>query len=105
MLLKLIICFYFRYEIGHILGDGNFAVVRHCMNKKTQEEYALKIIDKAKCKGKEHMIDSEVSILRQVSYIYKDFAGFYVFCKLYLVFFVYLFHSTHWNISSNIKSL
>ena len=49
------------------MGDGNFAVVRHCVNKKTNIELALKIIDKSKCKGKEHMIESEVSIMRSVS--------------------------------------
>lgn len=56
----------FRYSVGRILGDGNFAVVRGCVCRKTKEEYALKIIDKAKCRGKEHMIESEVSILRRV---------------------------------------
>ena len=53
--------------MGRILGDGNFAVVRECVCRKTRGEYALKIIDKTKCRGKEHMIESEVSILRQVS--------------------------------------
>lgn len=57
----------FRYSVGRILGDGNFAVVRGCVCRTTREEYALKIIDKTKCRGKEHMIESEVSILRQVS--------------------------------------
>lgn len=57
----------YRYSVGRILGDGNFAVVRGCVCRTTREEYALKIIDKTKCRGKEHMIESEVSILRQVS--------------------------------------
>ena len=29
-----------------IVGDGNFAVVRHCYNKQTRKEFAVKIIDK-----------------------------------------------------------
>ncbi|XP_037781520.1 serine/threonine-protein kinase DCLK1-like isoform X3 [Penaeus monodon] len=61
-------CVTSRYSVGRILGDGNFAVVRGCVCRKTKEEYALKIIDKAKCRGKEHMIESEVSILRRVSH-------------------------------------
>lgn len=60
--------FYFRYSVGRILGDGNFAVVRGCVCRATKEEYALKIIDKMKCRGKEHMIESEVSILREVCF-------------------------------------
>lgn len=31
---------------------GNFAVVRLCKETLTSKEYALKIIDKSKCKGK-----------------------------------------------------
>ena len=52
--------------MGDIIGDGNFAVVRKCFSKKTKMEYALKVIDKAKCQGKEHMIESEVAILSLV---------------------------------------
>ena len=41
-----------KYVIGDIIGDGNFAVVRRCFGKKTKVEYALKVIDKSKCKNK-----------------------------------------------------
>lgn len=34
--------------------------------RSTRCSFALKIIDKSKCKGKEHMIESEVDILRKV---------------------------------------
>ena len=57
-----------KYVIGDIIGDGNFAVVRRCFGKKTKVEYALKVIDKSKCKNKEHMIESEVHILGSVSH-------------------------------------
>ncbi|TRY53609.1 hypothetical protein DNTS_033074, partial [Danionella cerebrum] len=55
-----------KYEVGKVIGDGNFAVVRECVERSTGQEYALKIIDKAKCSGKEHLIVNEVSILRRV---------------------------------------
>ncbi|KAM6933603.1 serine/threonine-protein kinase DCLK1b isoform 1-T1 [Xenentodon cancila] len=57
-----------RYKVGRTLGDGNFAVVRECVERSTGREYALKIIRKDKCRGKEHMIQSEVSILRCVKH-------------------------------------
>jgi len=55
-----------QYTIGHVIGDGNFAVVRHCIHKVTGTDYALKIIDKFKCQGKEALLAREVAILRQV---------------------------------------
>lgn len=42
-----------RFTLGQIIGDGNFAVVLKLKDKQTSDcEYALKIIDKSKCKGK-----------------------------------------------------
>ncbi|XP_074094742.1 uncharacterized protein LOC141524614 [Cotesia typhae] len=58
--------FRMHYNVGHVIGDGNFAVVRHCTHKQTGAEYAMKIVDKSKCQGKETMLASEVAILRQV---------------------------------------
>ncbi|XP_073460985.1 serine/threonine-protein kinase DCLK2 isoform X2 [Aquarana catesbeiana] len=57
-----------KYKIGKVIGDGNFAVVKECVERSTGKEFALKIIDKAKCCGKEHLIENEVSILRQVKH-------------------------------------
>uniref|UniRef100_A0A3B4AD14 non-specific serine/threonine protein kinase n=1 Tax=Periophthalmus magnuspinnatus TaxID=409849 RepID=A0A3B4AD14_9GOBI len=57
-----------RYKVGRTLGDGNFAVVRECVERSTAREYALKIISKHKCRGKEHLIQNEVSILRRVKH-------------------------------------
>ncbi|XP_067348305.1 serine/threonine-protein kinase DCLK1a isoform X3 [Channa argus] len=57
-----------RYKVGRMLGDGNFAVVRECVERSTGREYALKIINKGKCRGKEHMIQNEVAILRRVKH-------------------------------------
>ncbi|KAI5609172.1 serine/threonine-protein kinase DCLK2 isoform 1, partial [Silurus asotus] len=55
-----------KYDVGKVIGDGNFAVVKECVERATGQEYALKIIDKGKCSGKEHLIANEVAILRRV---------------------------------------
>nr|XP_020636973.1 serine/threonine-protein kinase DCLK2 isoform X1 [Pogona vitticeps] len=57
-----------KYKVGKVIGDGNFAVVKECIERSTGKEYALKIIDKGKCCGKEHLIENEVSILRRVKH-------------------------------------
>ncbi|XP_049576185.1 serine/threonine-protein kinase DCLK2 isoform X2 [Syngnathus scovelli] len=57
-----------KYIIGKVIGDGNFAVVKECVERSTGREFALKIIDKAKCRGKEHLIENEVSVLRRVKH-------------------------------------
>ncbi|XP_018335068.1 serine/threonine-protein kinase GL21140 [Agrilus planipennis] len=57
-----------KYSVGRIIGDGNFAVVRQCFNKETNKIYALKIIDKSKCRGKEDMIDNEVKIMKKLNH-------------------------------------
>ncbi|MBN3300791.1 DCLK3 kinase, partial [Amia calva] len=56
------------YEIGRVIGDGNFAVVKECKLRNTDCAYAMKIIDKAKLKGKEHMIKNEISIIKSLSH-------------------------------------
>ncbi|KAK3597498.1 hypothetical protein CHS0354_041919 [Potamilus streckersoni] len=58
-----------HYEIGKKIGEGNFAVVKECIDRHSKKRYALKIISKAKCKGKEQMIENEVNILRKVKHI------------------------------------
>lgn len=45
-------CISDHYKVGRMLGDGNFAVVRECVELSTGREYALKIINKGKCRGK-----------------------------------------------------
>eukprot|EP00096_Caligus_rogercresseyi_P009150 TRINITY_DN3055_c1_g1_i1.p1 TRINITY_DN3055_c1_g1~~TRINITY_DN3055_c1_g1_i1.p1 ORF type:complete len:660 (-),score=257.16 TRINITY_DN3055_c1_g1_i1:330-2309(-) len=55
-----------KYELGDVIGGGNFAVVKRVKSRKNGKTFALKVIDKAKCQGKEHMIDSEVTILNVV---------------------------------------
>ncbi|KAG6447619.1 hypothetical protein O3G_MSEX005026 [Manduca sexta] len=53
-------------DVFFAYGDGNFAVVRTCKDKTTGKDYALKIIDKAKCKGKEHYVEAEVRVMRKL---------------------------------------
>ncbi|XP_007902284.2 serine/threonine-protein kinase DCLK3 [Callorhinchus milii] len=56
------------YEIGSTIGDGNFALVKECRLRNTEEWYAVKIIDKAKIKGKEDMIKNEIAIVKSISH-------------------------------------
>ncbi|OBZ81914.1 Calcium/calmodulin-dependent protein kinase type 1D [Choanephora cucurbitarum] len=48
------------------LGIGSFAVVKKCVHRSTEQPYALKIILKKAIAGKEHMLSSELDILKQV---------------------------------------
>ncbi|CAH1775078.1 unnamed protein product [Owenia fusiformis] len=57
-----------KYIIGKTLGDGNFAVVKQAELKSTGVNYAMKIIDKAKLKGKEHMIENEIALMRECNH-------------------------------------
>nr|XP_055061078.1 serine/threonine-protein kinase DCLK2 isoform X5 [Misgurnus anguillicaudatus] len=57
-----------KYKIGKVIGDGNFAFVKECVERSTGKEFALKIIDKNKCRGKEHLIENEVAVLRRVKH-------------------------------------
>ena len=53
-----------KYELGRILGDGNFAVVKHCRERETGKEFAMKIVDKGKLRGKEDLIETEIVIMK-----------------------------------------
>lgn len=54
------------YVLGPVIGDGNFAVVLRTKRKIDGKFLALKIIDKSKCKGKEHYIDAEVRVMKKL---------------------------------------
>ena len=51
-----------------LLHSGAFSEVRMGVEKATGKNFAVKVIDKALCKGKEGMIDTEVRILKQVKH-------------------------------------
>uniref|UniRef100_A0A2C9K787 Protein kinase domain-containing protein n=1 Tax=Biomphalaria glabrata TaxID=6526 RepID=A0A2C9K787_BIOGL len=57
-----------RYDFGKKLGDGNFAIVHQCKNKESGQEVAIKVIDKSKLKGKEHMVENEIDIMKDCSH-------------------------------------
>lgn len=51
------------YDIGRIVGDGNFAVVRECRRRDTGQTLAVKIVERSKLAGREHMMQNELSLL------------------------------------------
>lgn len=57
-----------NYTLGKMIGDGNFAIVLRVKDRQTGDPYALKIIDKSKCKGKEHYIDAEVRVMKKLQH-------------------------------------
>lgn len=57
-----------RFKIGRIIGDGNFAVVHECIDRRTRDCVALKVVDKEKCTGKIDMIENEISIMKRLSH-------------------------------------
>lgn len=57
-----------KYKFGKELGTGNFAVVKLGTCRNGGKKFAIKIIDKALCAGKEDMIDMELAVLRQAQH-------------------------------------
>uniref|UniRef100_A0A3B4X934 Protein kinase domain-containing protein n=1 Tax=Seriola lalandi dorsalis TaxID=1841481 RepID=A0A3B4X934_SERLL len=51
------------YEIGRVVGDGNFAVVRECRRRDNGQTLAIKIVERSKLIGREHMMQNELSLL------------------------------------------
>ncbi|XP_075995205.1 serine/threonine-protein kinase DCLK3 [Genypterus blacodes] len=51
------------YDIGRVVGDGNFAVVRESRRRDNGQTLALKIIERSKLIGREHMMQNELSLL------------------------------------------
>lgn len=76
-----------KYELGRILGDGNFAIVKQCKVAALGQEFAMKIVDKSKLKGKEFMIENEIAIMKLCDHpnIVKLFEEFETKDEIYLV--------------------
>ena len=76
-----------KYELGRTLGDGNFAVVKMAKLKNTNQEFAMKVIDKPKLKGKEHMVENEIEIMKDCHHpnIVKLYEEYETSDKIYLV--------------------
>lgn len=69
--------FFFSFQFNAKTGSGNFAAVLKIKEKATNKDFALKIIDKSMCKGKEHYIDAEVRVMKKLNHphimsLYKD---------------------------------
>ncbi|KAJ3314531.1 hypothetical protein HDV04_006070 [Boothiomyces sp. JEL0838] len=76
-----------RYELQHQLGTGAFSEVKLGIEKKTGKQFAIKIIDRCKCKGKEDMIETEVKILQRIDHpnIVKLYEMYEFDGKIYLI--------------------
>jgi calcium/calmodulin-dependent protein kinase I len=76
-----------KYELNRVLGTGAFSEVRLGTDRKTGKQYAIKIVDRSKCKGKEDMIDTEVRILTRIDHpnIVKLYEKFEFDNKIYLI--------------------
>lgn len=57
-----------NYKFGKELGQGNFAIVKLATQISTKKKFAVKIIDKALCAGKEDMIEMELAVLNKASH-------------------------------------
>ena len=93
-----------KYELGKILGDGNFAVVRQSKLNSTGQEFAIKVVDKSKLKGKENMIENEIALMKMCDHpnIVKLYEEFETKDEIYLVMefvrvcrHIYIWHNTH----------
>ncbi|KAJ3299862.1 calcium calmodulin-dependent protein kinase type 1G [Borealophlyctis nickersoniae] len=76
-----------KYQLGDQLGTGAFSEVKIGVERSTGQKFAVKIIDKAKCKGKETMIDTEVNILKRArhDHIIKLYEMYEIDNKIYLI--------------------
>ncbi|XP_041665403.1 serine/threonine-protein kinase DCLK3 [Cheilinus undulatus] len=75
------------YEIGRVVGDGNFAVVRECHRRDNGQPLAVKIIERSKLIGREHMMQNELSLLGSLCHprIVRLFAHHHTSSHSYLV--------------------
>ncbi|XP_074542225.1 serine/threonine-protein kinase DCLK3 [Halichoeres trimaculatus] len=75
------------YEIGRVVGDGNFAVVRECYRRDNRQSLAMKIIERSKLIGREHMMQNELSLLGSLCHprIVRLFAHHHTRTHSYLV--------------------
>ncbi|KAI8804135.1 kinase-like domain-containing protein [Cladochytrium replicatum] len=76
-----------KYELGDPLGSGAFSEVVRATERATGLQFAIKIIDRSKCRGKENMIETEVKILQKVRHenIIQLYEMFDMDNKIYLV--------------------
>nr|XP_057903682.1 serine/threonine-protein kinase DCLK3-like [Doryrhamphus excisus] len=51
------------YDIGCQVGDGNFAVVHECRRRIDGQTLAVKIVERSRLVGREHMLQNELCLL------------------------------------------
>lgn len=75
------------YDIGRIVGDGNFAVVRECRHRDSGQTLAVKIVERSKLAGREHMMQNELSLLGSLCHprVVRLFAHHHTHTHSYLV--------------------
>lgn len=56
------------YDIGGVVGEGNFAVVYECRVRGCTQTFAMKMVDKVKLQGRGHLIQNEIALLRSLAH-------------------------------------
>lgn len=76
-----------RYDIGAVIGDGNFAVVRECRRRADGRQLAIKVVERCKLIGREHMMQNELSLLGSLRHprVVRLFAHHHTHTHSYLV--------------------
>lgn len=79
--------FFQKYELLHTLGTGAFSEVKVGKERATGQQFAIKVIDRTRCKGKEDMIETEVNILKRVRHpnVIQLYEMYEIDNKIYLV--------------------
>ena len=57
-----------KYELGRTLGEGSFGKVKHAIDTETNEEVAIKVLDKEKIQQQNmgQQIKKEISIMKVI---------------------------------------
>lgn len=74
-----------------MIGDGNFAVVHECVEHSTGRAYALKIINKGKCRGKVRWKHYDIVNKRHV------FLFLWQFVQYIFILNLFLLHRSTWS--------
>ena len=82
---RLFVCMHFFLQTYKRNLNSTECVTLFC--RQSKQTYALKVINKEKCRGKEHMIENEVNILRRIKHenIIQLIEDFDVDSEFYLV--------------------
>jgi serine/threonine protein kinase len=76
------------YNFGELLGSGSFASVYACIDLKTGNRVAIKVLKKNKIRGKErkHLLEMEIEIMFVIKgMIRKNYDGIKSLCEIFKV--------------------